>query len=453
MALLRFARFCSALAIPPPGVNDSVFEGFLTELEAGSLVRNPAYVHRQAVWAWNKACRTAQSFPGRPVTPAQVGRTPQGFAWEKLPSSFLADYAAWEKWGAVHDPYDEHARGKALKASTLMIRRNHARSAVNMAIAQGTPPEELRCLADLVAPSLVKSVLRGFHAKHGGTPNAYVSSMATTLVILAKEWVKVPESQLSELKRLRSKISKLDSGLTQKNKNTLLRLDSPEALGRLQDLPQKLWVFAQSPKCPKKRRLPLAQIALMLELLLNVPLRLANVASLTFGRHISWPAGAKGKAWLLIPGTETKTGQPFEAELGVELMRMLKIYRDKIVPKFTGSRYDAIFIDVRGRQKRATTIADLFTATTREHLGFPITPHQMRHIAAEFLLDAEPGAFELLKQLLGHTNLKSTVSFYAGRDTSRAVRHHNKLIEQARANRRPKGRSGRKMCAWSETEK
>jgi integrase len=291
-----------------------------------------------------------------------------------------------------------------------------------------------------------------FHAKHGGAPNAYVSSMATTLVILAKEWVKVPESQLSEIKRLRSKITKLDSGLTHKNKTTLLRLDSPDAMAGLQDLPQKLWTFAQSKKCPKNRRLPLAQIALMLELLLNVPLRLANVASLTFDRHISWPAGAKGKALLLIPGTETKTGQPFEAELGSELVRMLKNYRDKIVPKFTGKRYDAIFIDARGRQKRATTIADLFTTTTREHLGFPITPHQMRHIAAKFLLDAEPGAFELLKQLLGHAHLKSTVSFYAGRDTSRAVRHHNKLIEAARANRRPKGRNGRKTHDQLETE-
>jgi integrase len=224
-------------------------------------------------------------------------------------------------------------------------------------------------------------------------------------------------------------------------------------MARLLDLPQKLWAIAQSSKCPKKRRLPLAQIALMVELLLSVPLRLANVASLTFGRHISWPAGAKGKAWLMIPGTETKNGQPFEAELGGELVRMLKTYRDKIVPGLTGSRHDAIFIDVRGRQKLPTTIADLFTATTQQHLGFPVTPHQMRHIAAKFMLDAEPGAFELLRQLLGHASSKTAVSFYAGRDTSRAVRHHNKLIEEARKSRRPGGRNGRKTTRGSEPDK
>jgi site-specific recombinase XerC len=149
----------------------------------------------------------------------------------------------------------------------------------------------------------------------------------------------------------------------------------------------------------------------MLEFLLNVPLRLANVASLSFDRHISWPAGAKGKAWLLIPGSETKTGQAFEAELGGELVRMLKTYRDNIVPKLTGKRHDAIFIDIGGRQKLPTTIADLFTATTRQHLGFPVTPHHMRHVAGKLLLDAEPGAFKLVKQLLGHSNIKTTVAF------------------------------------------
>jgi site-specific recombinase XerC len=111
--------------------------------------------------------------------------------------------------------------------------------------------------------------------------------------------------------------------------------------------------------------------------------------------------------------------------------------------KLTGKRHDAIFVDIGGRQKLPTTIADLFTATTRQHLGFPVTPHQMRHVAGKLLLDAEPGAFELVKQLLGHSNLKTTVAFYTGLDTSRAVRHHNKLIEETRANRGPKRRKGR----------
>jgi integrase len=184
---------------------------------------------------------------------------------------------------------------------------------------------------------------------------------------------------------------------------------------------QKLWRYALSLNCPKKRALPLARTALMVEFLLHVPLRMANLAELTFDQHISWPAGCKGQAWLLIPGVKTKTGEPYEAELSGELLAMLRTYRDKILPKLSGRRRDEIFVAVNGRRKRAETISDLFNETTLAHLGFKVTPHQMRHIAAKLILDPNPGAFELVKQLLGHKSLKTTIAFYAGLDTSRAV--------------------------------
>ena len=81
-----------------------------------------------------------------------------------------------EQWGALTDPHDDDARSRALKRSTLLLRRNHVRSAITMAIAQGRRVEDIRSLADLVRPSIVKSVFRGFHAKHGGTANSYVST-------------------------------------------------------------------------------------------------------------------------------------------------------------------------------------------------------------------------------------------------------------------------------------
>jgi integrase len=59
-----------------------------------------------------------------------------------------------------------------------------------------------------------------------------------------------------------------------------------------------------------------------------------------------------------------------------------------------------------------------------------LTPHQFRHLSAKVLLDAEPGSFETVKQLLGHTSIKTTVGAYAGIDSRRAARHHQWLVEQ-----------------------
>ena len=59
-----------------------------------------------------------------------------------------------------------------------------------------------------------------------------------------------------------------------------------------------------------------------------------------------------------------------------------------------------------------------------------MTAHQFRHLTAKVILDADPGAYETVRQLLGHRNLKTTVNNYAGFDTRRAGRRHAALIEQ-----------------------
>ena len=61
-----------------------------------------------------------------------------------------------------------------------------------------------------------------------------------------------------------------------------------------------------------------------------------------------------------------------------------------------------------------------------------ITPHQFRHLAAKIALDANPGAYELVRQLLGHKNLRTTTNNYAGIDTRRAGRAHADLIMRLR---------------------
>jgi integrase len=70
-----------------------------------------------------------------------------------------------------------------------------------------------------------------------------------------------------------------------------------------------------------------------------------------------------------------------------------------------------------------------------------LSSHQFRHLSAKVQLDAQPGNFETVRQFLGHKSLRTTVGAYAGIDSRRAGRHHQRLVEEALAAENPIRRS------------
>ena len=95
-------------------------------------------------------------------------------------------------------------------------------------------------------------------------------------------------------------------------------------------------------------------------------------------------------------------------------------------------RPDAVFVTFRGKPRSQAAIKVAIEKAVLRSLGVKLTPHQFRHLAAKIALDANPGAYELVRQLLGHKNLKTTTNFYAGIDTRRAGRAHANLIMKLR---------------------
>ena len=115
---------------------------------------------------------------------------------------------------------------------------------------------------------------------------------------------------------------------------------------------------------------------------------------------------------------------------------MLHEYRDRIAPKHIGHRPRRVFVNLGGTPKSQATVSYLISSYSRRRAGIVITPHQFRHLAAKNMLDANPGNFEGVKQLLGHKNIKTT-TIYAGINSRRAARHHQSLIDEAVAAQMP----------------
>ena len=242
--------------------------------------------------------------------------------------------------------------------------------------------------------------------------------------------VKVDPAILADLKRMVGKMPVAATGLTDKNKRFLRQFDDPAALRRLVNLPAQLWAEVKRDPHPSFRTLAKAQAALAIAILLYMSLRLQNLANLAFETHLFLNLGADATSSLEIPAGEMKNKTAIAFDVPPLVAKMLIEYRERISPKIIRRRPKRLFVNADGTPKSPSTVAWLIKTYATRRAGVELTPHQFRHLQAKVVLDDQPGAFELVKQSLGHRNLKTTVGSYAGVDSRRAARHHHRLIDQ-----------------------
>jgi hypothetical protein len=205
-----------------------------------------------------------------------------------LPRSFVEDRDSYLAWCAVTDPFAVDARPRPLAARTLKLSRDQIHAAATALVKSGTPPENIRSLADLVTVSSFKSILRQRLAEAGGQQKSFNFYLARALVRIAGEWVKVETSVLAELKRLASKLKAPKRDLTPKNKAFLRQFDDPRVWQRLKELPGQLWqeVKSKRDEKPNFRTLAKAQAALAMRIPTYMPVRPENLSELEFDKHL-----------------------------------------------------------------------------------------------------------------------------------------------------------------------
>jgi len=300
-------------------------------------------------------------------------------------------------------------------------------------------------LADLTSPDNFKSILRRRLESVDGQTNTFNYNLGKALVQIAHEWVKVDAQQFAELKRLLGKMPVPLIGLTEKNKRLLRHFDDPEVLRRLYRLPDRLWREVRRDAHPNFRTLAKAQAALGIAIPSYMPVRLENLTGLSFGTHLFVHEGGGAISSLELSADETKNGLEVAFDIPPGVAKMLVEYRDRIAPKIIGHRPTRLFVTVKGTPKCQATVSYLVCSYLKRRAGIILTPHVFRHLSAKVVLDAEPGAYEIVRQQLGHRNTKTTTGFYAGINSRRAARHHHRLVQQALEMQTPvRGRKKRK---------
>jgi integrase len=210
---------------------------------------------------------------------------------------------------------------------------------------------------------------------------------------------------------------------------------------RLFNFPSRLWAEVKREAKPNVKTLVKAQAAIAIGILCYMPIRLHNLAMLTFDVDLFLREGSRATSSLELSASKVKNRTELAFDIPPEVARMLIEYRNRIAPKVIGHRPDKLFIKADGTPKNQSAVAWLIRTYLKRRVGIELSSHQFRHLSAKVMLDAQPGNFETVRQLLGHKSLSTTVGAYAGIDSRRAGRHHQRLIEEALAAEKPVRRS------------
>jgi integrase len=166
--------------------------------------------------------------------------------------------------------------------------------------------------------------------------------------------------------------------------------------------------------------------------LLFAPLRLHNLSTLRLDRQLQWPTGRGGTLFITLREDETKNALPLEYPINGQSKALVHEYLDRFRSYSGAQKNPWFFVRRNGVPVPAGALRDGITKAVRRELGVELTPHQFRHLAAMTTLNARPGAIGLVKDLLGHRNIKTTLNFYAGMRTREAAQEFDKILEAHR---------------------
>jgi integrase len=443
--LAAFANWCARQGILPGEVDDAVVQRFLVWLESRTLHPKPRDLVRGVPRFWNEASKKINLWPSTTLTMLSFKSPAKHLSWPDLDTRFREDVDAYLECRANPDLFDERpeAPKRPLAPTTIRQQREHLRLAASIMVQNG---EIIASLAELVRPERFKKILRYYHDRANGEPNAFVIGVAKTLIQVAQYHAGRTSTEVSELKRLASKLPAVPFDLTSKNKMLLRQLESERLRAKLYFLPEQL--LAEVAKDLEKGRIRFvkAQVAIAIDILLALPLRPQNLSALSWQHNFNEPNGPRGPLVVYVAARDTKSKRKdIVGELPEEVARHLRWYRRNVLPRLGADVNGPLFVTEKGTRKHQETLTVQIIDAIVRHIGIYMTPHQFRHFGAASYLEDHPEDFETPRALLGHAWGKTT-RIYAGSSSRRASRAYNRyLLKQRedlkllRSRRKPRG--------------
>jgi integrase len=425
--LSRLFHYASAQGSQPDEINDEAIDNFYLALMKESIVRNPREIHRGAIESWNNA---TERIPGWPQQRLSFRSRRQFFSlsWNEFPPSLEVDVEVYLRRAAGLDLSDHHFTSPQ-RPRTLQTRRAQLRLFASAIVKSGVPADSLVDLKTLLTPEIAARGLEFLFDRNNRSSSVQISNIALFLGTLARR-LDLSEETVMRLRKFAQKLKVTQNGLTARNREALRAFDDEAAVSALFNLPRHILREVLKSGRRGYSEAKFVQTAMAVELLLNAPVRIQNLASIDLEKHLLEVGTRRSRAvHLRFPAVEVKNANYLEFPLIPEAVELLDCYLSDWRPLLLTGVSSFLFPGKKpnlpkGNGALSSQIRKLVYAHTR--LDMPA--HRFRHAVAKIFLDRNPGQYEVVRQLLGHKDITTTISFYAGAESASAARHYAQTI-------------------------
>jgi hypothetical protein len=427
--LSSFMRFCSASSIAPAEVDESIVERFKSYRAQSGTPADDAS-GRRLVRAWNSNVGKIQSWPAHRLKEPAIKKLTE-VPWAEFSEGLRRDVDQYLESLTQVRRGRGGRRIRPLKPSTIKARRVELAAAARMAVKTGVAIGDLTSLAALLAPDVVEKILDAYWVKNGETPKAFTINLACRFLSIARQTQCIDEAACTRLDQMRRDLEdQRRGGLTDKNTALIRQVLTPGVWSRVVKLPQDMMSTAASQRssAPLKAAVT-AQIAVAIAILTVAPVRLANLAAIKLGVNLIKPDGPDSNYWLTFPDYDVKNRVRLNYPLEPYLTRMIDEYVHDYRPiLLRGRNEDWLFPGQHRGAKSNVLLSGQVTQRIYQATGLRMTVHQFRHAAGALILQRRPGEYELVRQVLGHRNVQTTINAYIGLENIHASEIFSKIV-------------------------
>jgi integrase len=256
-----------------------------------------------------------------------------------------------------------------------------------------------------------------------------IHNCAALLCSIARWWVRLPDDQIVLLRQLvgATKPDRELLTMSPKNRSTLRCFQDADLVSRFLHIPDR--VFRQHPSPRTASEALQLQLATAVAMLTAAPVRIKNLSATRIDVNLLRQGST---LHLHYPPSEVKNNVELEFKLPTHTAKCVDGYLSRARPLLCGMANPHLFPSSDRKAKTPGFFSRQIASFVEGQIGVRLTAHQFRHLAGFLYLMVNPNGYEVVRLLLGHKDISTTVKFYAGMEIEAAYRRYDDFIARRR---------------------